>query len=162
MNFDQITTPADLLAAASAGDAAEAARTAYLEAYPATLRPIDVHCYDCGTGPLQPCASSGPVHPSRLDWAARINAIRIAEAELAADATRSIRTRLNAGDSTERIARSLDAQHRAAYLLALGWKSVYCTASAPWRSPDPSDRSRWTMAAATRVAIAAEVKEEAR
>ncbi|MEV0214268.1 hypothetical protein [Micromonospora sp. NPDC050695] len=68
------------------------------------------------------------------------------EADRAADAARIIADRLAAGIPPNRMARHVDRAQRVAYLMAYGWRPLYCTASSPWRSPYLQMPDRYSLA----------------
>lgn len=53
-------------------------------------------------------------------------------------------------------ARTMNTRQRVAYLHQAGWRRVSYSGAQSWRSPDPSDRAAWTLAAAVRAALANE------
>ncbi|MEV5211367.1 hypothetical protein AB0K35_28225 [Micromonospora sp. NPDC053740] len=129
-------------------DYAATARTAYLTALPA-VGATDVHCRDCSADPRRSCLSGGrsvPAHPPRVELAARVTAERIAEADVAADAARTVAACLAAGVPPNRMGRHVVRAQRVAYLMAFGWRPLYCSDSSPWRSPYPQMPDRYSLA----------------
>jgi hypothetical protein len=123
-------------------------RTAYLALYPA-LRVLDVFCPACSAESLRSCLTDGqsvPAHPARVDLAARVTKNRLADSGRAAEAARSVHTRLAAGITPGRMSRYVAREYRVAYLMAYGWQPLYCTPSSPWRSPYRPMPDRYSMA----------------
>lgn len=154
-----MVTGAALVGSAVDGHAA-ATRAAYLTLFPA-VGPLGVHCPDCSADPRRSCLAEGQsvaAHPARVALAERLTCERMAEADRAAGAARIIAGRLAAGIPPNRMGRHVGRDLRVAYLMAYGWRPLYCTASSPWRSPDVQMPDRYSLA----FAFAWTVQEHAR
>lgn len=142
------------------GDYVAATRTAYLAALPA-VGPIDVLCRECRADPHRSCLTDGrsvAAHPDRVALAERVTCERMAEADRAGEAARIIADRLAAGIPPNRMGRHVGRELRVAYLMAYGWRPLYCTVSSPWRSPHGQMPDRYSLA----FAFAWTVQEHAR
>ncbi|MFG1846737.1 hypothetical protein [Micromonospora carbonacea] len=129
---------------------ADHTRTLHLTAYPA-VRASDISCLTCGAASRRSCldgARSVSAHPRRVADATRISAARLADADHAADAARAVHARLTEGTPASLVARGVRREGRRAFLMAYGWRPLYCTPSSPWRSPYTPLPSRMSFAEA--------------
>ncbi len=63
--------------------------------------------------------------------------------------------------TVEQTARSMSRTERVHYLYTRGWQRASSHGTQTWHAPDPLDRGCYTLAAAVRAALAAEVNTDA-